>query len=166
MFATRPARILVLAFALAPALGAQVQVPGAADPPRYALPPREVVEAFDAPGLPSSLVSPSRQVLALIYRKNQPTIAELAQPFHRLAGARINPKTNGPRRTADIYAITLKRIADGAEMKVTAPPQPNLSNVRFSPDGSRLSFLATRENRIELWIADAATGVAKLASGT
>jgi len=166
MFATRPARILVLAFVLAPALGAQVQVPGAADPPRYVLPPKEIVDAFDAPGLPSSLVSPSRQVLALIYRKNQPTIAELAQPFHRLAGARINPKTNGPRRTADIYAITLKRIADGAEANVTVPPQPNLSNVHFSPDGSRLSFLATRENRIELWVADPTTGVAKLASGT
>src|SRR5690242_12127524 len=43
MFATRPARILVLAFVLAPALGAQVQVPGAADPPRYVLPPKEIV---------------------------------------------------------------------------------------------------------------------------
>jgi dipeptidyl aminopeptidase/acylaminoacyl peptidase len=164
MFASRPARILLLAVLLAPALAAQV--PGASDPPRYALPPKEIVDAFDAPGLPTSIVSPSRQVMALVYRKNQPTIAELAQPFHRLAGLRINPKTNGPRRTADIYAITLKRIADGAEIKVTAPPQPNLSNVHFSPDGARLSFLATRENRIELWIADAATGSAKLVSGT
>jgi dipeptidyl aminopeptidase/acylaminoacyl peptidase len=164
MFATRPARILLFAILLAPALAAQV--PSASDPPRYALPPKEIVEAFDAPGLPTSIVSPSRAAMALVYRRNQPTIAELAQPFYRLAGARINPKTNGPRRTSDVYAITLKRIADGAELKITTPPQPNLSNVRFSPDGSRLSFLATRENRIELWVADAANGSAKLVSGT
>src|SRR5262249_34043725 len=42
----------------------------------------------------------------------------------------------------------------------------NLSNVHFSPDGSRLSFLATRENRIELWVADVGTGTAREVSGT
>src|SRR5262249_13334475 len=140
--------------------------PSAADPPRYALPPKEIIEAFDAPSLPTSIVSPSRQAMALEYRRNNPTIAELAQPFYRLAGARINPKTHGPRRTDDVYAIKLKRIADGAETKVPVPPQPNLSNVHFSPDGSRLSFLATRENRIELWVADVGTGTAREVSGT
>jgi dipeptidyl aminopeptidase/acylaminoacyl peptidase len=163
MFATRPARILSLAFLLGTALAAQV--PSASDPPRYALPPKEIIDAFDAPGLPTPIVSPARQVIALEYRRNNPTIAELAQPFYRLAGARINPRTNGPRRTADINAITLKRIADGGETKVTVPPQPNLSNPHFSPDGSHLSFLATRENRIELWVADVASGAAKLVSG-
>src|SRR5438046_6496550 len=92
MFATRPARIFSLGLLLAPALAAQV--PSASDPPRYALPPKEIVDAFDAPGLPTPTVSPSRQVIALEYRKNQPTIAELSQPFYRLAGSRINPKTN------------------------------------------------------------------------
>src|SRR5437762_11886705 len=71
MFATRPARIFSLGLLLAPALAAQV--PSASDPPRYALPPKEIVEAFDAPGLPASIISPSRQVMALVYRKNQPT---------------------------------------------------------------------------------------------
>src|SRR5262245_49491874 len=164
MFASRPARILLLASLLAPALAAQV--PGSSDPPRFALPPKEIVDAFDAPGLPTPTVSPSRPVTAHEYKRNNPTIAELAQPFYRLAGARINPKTNGPRRTADIHAITLKRIADGAETKVTVPPQPNLSNIHFSPDGAHLSFLATRENRIEPWVAEPATGAARLVSGT
>src|SRR5947209_5561142 len=98
MFSTRSARILSFAVILAPALAAQV--PSASDPPRYALPPKEIIDAFDAPGLPTSIVSPAHQVIALQYRRNNPTIAELAQPFYRLAGARINPKTNGPRRTA------------------------------------------------------------------
>jgi dipeptidyl aminopeptidase/acylaminoacyl peptidase len=83
----------------------------------------------------------------------------------RLAGARVNPKTNGPHRTGLIYAITVKKIADGSELKMTVPQQANISNVRFSPDGAHLSFLNTKPNGIELWIADVATGKARLISG-
>src|SRR5713226_244116 len=133
--------------------------------PRYLTPPKEIVEAFDAPLLPTAILSPSKQVIALVYRRNYPTIAELSQPILRLAGARVNPKTNGPQRTANIFGITLKKISDGSEAKVAVPPQANLSNIHFSPDGARLSFLNTKENGIELWIADVATVKSKMVSG-
>lgn len=133
---------------------------------RYLMPPKEIVEAFDVAPLPQAVLSPSQQVLALLQRKPYPTMAELSQPILRLAGARINPRTNGPQRTPGIYAITLKKIADGSETKVTVPSQANLSGVRFSPDGAHLSFLNTKENGVELWIADVATGKAKVISGT
>lgn len=132
----------------------------------YLMPPKEVVAAFDAAPLPTSMLSPSKQVLALIWRKPYPTIAELSQPILRLAGFRLNPQTNGPQRTTGIYAITFKKIADGSEVKVTMPPQPNISNLRFSPDGSHLSFQNTKENGIELWVAEVTTGKAKIVSGT
>src|SRR5947207_14578130 len=77
--------------------------------PRYQLPPKEIVDAFEAPPLPQAVLSPSRQVMALLYRRANPTIAELARPMLRLAGARIDPRTNGPHLTARIYDITLKR---------------------------------------------------------
>ncbi len=134
--------------------------------PRYLLPPKEIIDAFDAPPLPTALLSPSRQVLALSYRKAYPGIADLSQPMWRLAGERVNPKTNGPHRTANIYAIAVKKIADGSEIKVSVPPQANLSNIHFSPDGAHLSFLNTRDNGIELWVADVATGKARMISGT
>ncbi len=146
---------LLLVLVLAPGLTAQST---------YLLPPKEIIEAFDAQPLPDAILSPSRQVLALTSRKAQPTIAALSQPMLRLAGARVNPKTFGPQRNALIYAITLKKIADGSEVKVTVPPQANLSNVHFSHDGSKLAFLNTRADGIDLWIADVATGKAKLAS--
>ncbi|HJZ80498.1 MAG TPA: hypothetical protein VKD91_09130, partial [Pyrinomonadaceae bacterium] len=105
------------------------------DAPRYQLPPKEVMEAFDAQPLPAAILSPTKQVLALTYRRAYPTIAELSQPILRLAGARVNPNSNGPQRTANIYGITLRKIADGSETKVMVPPQANLSNIHFSPDG-------------------------------
>jgi dipeptidyl aminopeptidase/acylaminoacyl peptidase len=151
---------LLIAAAVAAGFG---QTP---DGSRYLTPPKAIVEAFDAPPLPQAILSPSKQVMALTWRKAQPTIAELSQPMLRLAGARVNPRNNGPHRATEIYAITLKKIADGSEVKVTLPPQANLMNVRFSPDGSHLSFQNRKDDRIELWVADTATGRARLVSGT
>src|SRR5258707_2062736 len=158
-----------LAFAAAfivTASTAQFAQTGQQTAPRYLTPPREIVEAFDAPLLPQATLSPSRQVIALAYGRNYPTIAELSQPILRLAGERVNPKTTGPKRTANIFGITIKKIADGNEVKIAVPPQANLSNIHFSPDGSHISFLNTKVNGIELWVADVATGKAKMLSGT
>src|SRR5262245_984867 len=134
--------------------------------PRYLLPPQEIVEAFDSPPLPTALLSPTKQLLALSYRRPYPTIADLSRPMLRLAGLRVNPRTNGPHRTGNIYAISFRKISDGAELKVSVPPQANISNIHFSPDGAHLSFLNTRENGIELWVADVATGKARMISGS
>ena len=95
--------------------------------PVYLTPPKEIVAAFEAQPLPTAILSPSKQVMALVYRRAYPTIAELAQPILRLAGARVNPKTNGPQRTVNIFAITLKQIVDGSEVKVMVPPQAKLA---------------------------------------
>lgn len=137
-----------------------------ADVPRYQLPPKEVVDAFDAQPLPTALLSPTKQMFALTYRHPNPTIAELSQPILRLAGARVNPRNNGPQRAQEVYAVTLRKIADGSETKVTLPPGANISNVHFSPDGALLSFINRKDDRLELWIAEAATGKARLVSGT
>src|SRR5262252_9780443 len=59
--------IAIAALLFAPALIAQV--PSASDPPRYVLPPRNVVDVFDAEPLPQTLVSPNHQVVALARAK-------------------------------------------------------------------------------------------------
>jgi dipeptidyl aminopeptidase/acylaminoacyl peptidase len=153
-----------VAFDLGPRV--EAQVPSASDSPRYVLPPKAIVDAFDAEPLPQTLLSPNKQVVALTKARTYPTIAELAQPMYRLAGARVNPKTNGPHRASGlpgtgIYSITLKKIADGTEAVVKVPAQARLSNVKFSPDGSHLAFLQTKDDAIELWVADGLTGAAR-----
>src|SRR5687767_14361846 len=167
MLSIRPTRLIIIATLLsAPVLIAQV--PSASDPPRYAQPPKAIVDVFDSEYLPQTLVNPNRQMVVLTRARPYPSIAELSQPMYRLAGSRINPKTSGPHRATGqagtgIYAITLKKIDGGAEQTVTVPPQARISNVKFSPDGSRLAFLHTTETAIELWIADTTTGASKAA---
>jgi len=167
-----PAAALVL-FCTALAAGPAAQGTGTQPAPKpiaaapapgdggYKLPPKVLVDILDAKPLPAVVVSPTRQQLALLDRPSMPSIAEVSQPMLRLAGVRINPRTNGPQRSQGITGITLKAVADGKETKVTAPVGAKIDAVSFSPGGKRLSFFNTKVGGIELWVADAATGAAK-----
>ena len=165
-------RVRKLAFAAALVLVAAAvefaQTRQPSQPPAgYLTPPKVITDILDAPPTPGIIVAPDHRTVALIYRRSMPTIADLAQPIHRIAGTRINPKTNGrQQRSGGITGITLKSIADGTEIKIAVPPNASLGGISFSPDGKRLSFTNTKENGIELWVADTATGRAKLVSGT
>jgi dipeptidyl aminopeptidase/acylaminoacyl peptidase len=149
MFSTRLPRAVVLALlVIAPALVAQ-------ESQKYLLPPQNIIDVFDAEPPAQISVSPNKQQIALIKARAYPTIAELSQPMYRLAGARINPKTNGPHRASGlpgtgINSIVLKKIEGGAETTVTMPPQARISHVKFSPDGAHLAFLQTKDTGIEL----------------
>jgi dipeptidyl aminopeptidase/acylaminoacyl peptidase len=133
----------------------------------YLTPPKVIVDILDAAPTPTVIVSPDHRLVALLDRRSMPTIADLAEPIHRIAGTRINPKTNGrQQRAGSVIAITLKSISDGTEKRINVPPSANIGNVGFSTDGKRLSFTNTKANGIELWVADTATGQAKLVSGT
>lgn len=147
---------LGIAFCLAP--GAELAVA------QYQLPPKDIVDILDAAPVPAAVVSPSGQVVALLERASMPGIAELAQPMHRLAGMRVNPRTNGPHRADSLKGISLRAVADGSEIAVTLPPNPRLSWIGFSSDGGRFAFTHTRDTGIELWVGDAATGQARATS--
>lgn len=151
-------RFVALAIALGTvALGAQTPATS-----RYQFPPQAIVDILDAPPPPTPELGPGRDVVVLLERASMPSIAELSQPMHRLAGLRINPRTNGPHRTNNRYRhLSMRVVADGAERAVTLPPDPVLMWIGFSPDGKRFAFTNTRANGIELWVADTATGRAR-----
>ena len=137
---------------------------GAADS-RYLLPPRPIVDILDAPPPPDVFLSPSRDVAAVLERAPMPTIAEVARPMLRLAGLRIDPRTNGRHRARTAKSLLLKTTVDGATRTVTLPDSPQLTWIGFSADGARFAFTNTRDSGIDLWIGDSATGNAHAVSG-
>src|ERR1700754_5151174 len=116
--------VVALVFAAAAVQFAQTRKPS--DAASYLTPPNIIVDILDAPPPPALVVAPDRRTVALLYRRSMPTIADLARPIHRIAGTRINPKTNGrQQRGGSVIGITLKSVADGAEIKVAVPPNPD-----------------------------------------
>jgi len=130
-------------------------------PPGYLLPPKPIVDVLDAPPPPTVDLAASGEAMAVLERRSMPSLAELAQPMLRLAGTRINPKTNGLHRAVRYRALTIKSPSDGTERKVTLPAEPAIGWIGFSPDSTRFAFTHARETGIELWVGDTATGAAK-----
>ncbi len=124
----------------------------------YQKPPKVVLDVLDAPENTRVTISPLRDKMVLATPVRYPSIAELAEPMLRLAGSRINPKTNGPHNTRRITKLALKNIADGKETTLTLPPNANVGMPEWSNDGKQFAVTNTTANGIELWIGDAATG--------
>src|SRR5512146_114054 len=100
---------------------------------RYRTPPQAIVDILDAPPLPAAILSPDRQWLLLLQQPSTPTIAEFAEPMLRLAGWRIDPRTNGPARGQRITGLVLKRVADGLGRRIPLPPGAVLRAVDWAP---------------------------------
>jgi len=131
----------------------------------YQKPPKEILDVLHAPAPPQVSVSPARDRMLLMDWLRYPPISELAQPMLRLAGNRINPNTNGPHNPRYFTALTLKRLPDGAEIKIALPPAPRISAPEWSPDGRRIAFTQTTPTGVELWVADTVTGKAHRLAG-
>lgn len=148
-------RALILVLLLGLAAGAHAQ-------DGYQTPPPELARLVDAPATPVLSLSPDRAHYALMTPSELPTIADLAQEELRLAGLRINPRTNAPSRSGYYTALSLHRLDDAAERPVTGlPADARIGEVRWAPGGSALAFTLERDDRLELWVADVATGAAR-----
>lgn len=123
----------------------------------YKMPPKAIADLVDAPPTPAVSLSPNRTVLLILERPSLPPISELAAPEYRLAGLRLNPRTNGPSRESYFTRLVLKSIDAPTERVISGlPKDARITNVRWSPDGQYLAFTLTRASRIELWLAEVA----------
>lgn len=128
----------------------------------YQMPPPEVAALVDAPANPGMTLSPDRSTALLLHGRGVPTISDLAQPEYRLAGIRINPRTNGPSRSGYTTRIVIKNLSDLSERDVTGlPADPIIQNISFSPNGQNIAFTLTMDQHIELWVANIANGQAR-----
>ncbi len=130
--------------------------------PSYEMPPKAIADLIDAPPTPGVSVSPDHQWMLLLERSSLPSIVEVSQPELRIAGIRINPRTNERSRTRPYVGLKVKPINGRSEKTITGLPlNPRVNNVRWSPDGTKIGFTVTRDNGVELWFASASSGRAK-----
>src|SRR4029079_13400221 len=127
----------------------------------YKKPPKEILDVLNAPAIPSTSISPARDRIAILTPLRYPPISELAQPMLRLAGVRINPKTNRQHRQPYFVSLTVKNISDGRETPVALPAGAQIISPQWSPDGKYIAAGNVTPAGIELWIVDTAIGKAQ-----
>lgn len=161
-------RSTLVSAALCAAVFAPLAVARAQDAP-YLTPPPAVVRAIDGSVQPLPIVSPARDIVALVDQDAMPPIAELAQPLLRLAGQRINPVAGNIHftyRALPIKAITLRTIRNDKTMAVPLPKDGGAFGAfRFSPDGRRVALTRAAQGGLELWMIDVASGAPRKVTG-
>jgi dipeptidyl aminopeptidase/acylaminoacyl peptidase len=120
----------------------------------YRKPSQAVLDVLNAPPTPVLTFSPTRDFALQGQPVANPPLAELAEPMYRIAGMRINPKTNGLHNATFNSALKLLKIPEGAEIVVQTPPGAKISGLRWSSDGKHFAFTNTAATGIELWVGD------------
>ncbi|MGY8914507.1 MAG: S9 family peptidase, partial [Flavobacteriales bacterium] len=121
----------------------------------YQKPSKEILNLVDAPLAPTVLITDNGQHMVLLYRDAYKTIEELSEEELRLAGLRINPKTNIGSRTNYYNNIKIKSTSDSQESQVTGLPEnPRLANFSWSPDQTKIAVTNTTKTGVEVWVLD------------
>ncbi|MDF1546678.1 MAG: prolyl oligopeptidase family serine peptidase [Bacteroidales bacterium] len=128
----------------------------------YQKPPKEILELVDVQRAPNVQIDSKGEYMVLLYRDSYKTIAELSEKELRLAGLRINPKTNIGSRTAFYTNIKVKLLSDKDARQVNGlPKDARMAMYNWSPDQTKMAFTNTTEKGVEVWILDIKTAEAK-----
>ena len=130
----------------------------------YQQPPNEILNLVDVKLPPRVLMDENKKYMVCIYRDAFKTIKELSEKEMRLAGLRINPKTNIGSRTnyyKDIKIANLRRKKTVLRRVRGLPTEPRLANFIWSPDQTSIAFTNTTFHGVELWVLDISGGVVK-----
>ncbi|HEY0778630.1 MAG TPA: hypothetical protein VGD56_11750, partial [Gemmatirosa sp.] len=131
-------------------------VPAAAQT-SYREPPAPIAQMLDAEPLPVAVVSPDRRWLVQLRRRGLPPISEVGAPELRIAGLRINPRTNGASRDVSFTGVTFTSVDGGVSHALVVPGvsgELRLGPPLWAPDARHVAFTLTRPTGIALLVAD------------
>ncbi len=121
----------------------------------YQKPPKEILELVDVQRAPSVSMDSKNRHMVLMYRNSYKTLADLSDEELKLAGLRINPRTNISSTVTYINNLKYKKLKDKEPVQVKGLPQiPKLTNFSWSPDETKMAFTNTTETGVEVWLLD------------
>ncbi|MFG6458672.1 S9 family peptidase [Roseateles sp. BYS96W] len=153
-------RLLPLAIAMA----ALAALPAHAATSGYDKPPEPLLGIMHTPLPPVAVADPTQHTLLMVQQAQYPSIKRVAEPYLKLAGVRIEPRTGARHDASNGYGIracldgfALVDIATSQERKIALPAGACPSVPVWSPDGRRFAFTNTVADHTQLWVGDVAT---------
>ena len=132
----------------------------------YLMPPPEIARLVDAPRQNNSLLtdlSPDGSRFLVSHSGGMPSIADLARPYVNLGGNKIDARARRDRslsvRGVDGYESVEWRT--GKRTAIRMPEGARASGAVWSPDGKRVAYIASFDDRSLAYVADVATGASK-----
>jgi len=121
---------------------------------------------------PALMLDPTGQTALLVHQTRYPSIERVAEPYLKLAGVRIEPRTHSRHDRSNGYGIrtcidgfALLDIASGQQTPVTTPEGACLGAPQWSPDGTRFAFNITATQGVTLWVGEAGSGQTRRIEG-
>ncbi len=138
--------------------------PAVAPPSGYDQPPKNVLDVLYAPAPPQPYVSPTGATILLVSWVEYPPMTQVAEPFLKLAGIRLEPNTRRKHDTPGGYGVSpcardlaLADVATDHDRHIALPPGC-ADGFDWAPDAKHFAFHNTSSDAVELWIGDATTG--------
>lgn len=121
----------------------------------FQVPPASILELVDIERAPLVSMDSKKEQMLFFYRDAFKTLSDLSQPELRLAGLRINPKTNISSTTSFFNDIKYKKLNSQALQQIAdLPADARITHTLFSPDETKLAFTNTTDKGVELWVID------------
>jgi len=129
----------------------------------FAQPPQEIMEAVLAPrylNVTLSNKSADGQWFLDEISDGPVTMDVFSRPFHELGGQFIDFTANRSRSLTirNNAGIRVISAADGSERQIEIPDGARVSGASWSPDGSRIGYLAHFDNGTHVYVADPTNG--------
>jgi dipeptidyl aminopeptidase/acylaminoacyl peptidase len=137
---------------------------------RFVTPPPEVARLVTAPRQQNSTLaeqSPDKRHFLATHNEGLGVNPKFARAHVYLGGLQVDTRANRSRQltTRGLAAIEIVDAETGAKTKLEIPSGATASSPTWSPDGSRLAFLANFDDATYVYVADAKTGSSRRASG-
>lgn len=129
--------------------------------PGYDLPPQNVLDVLHAPAPPRPILSPTAETALLVSWVEDPPMSQVAEPYLKLAGVRVEPRTRRKHDTPGGYGVApcvqtmaIVDLATGKETPVSLPPDGCVDGFAWAADGQHFAFRNTSHDAVELWVGD------------
>lgn len=130
----------------------------------YDKPPQSILDVMHSPPPATPYTSPTGDKILLVSNVEYPSMAHVSEPYLKLAGVRLEPRTRAKHDTPGGYGIrpcaqeiSIATVPAGNMTKLKLPEHSCIASLSWSADGTHFAFANTTDS-VELWVGDATTG--------